>query len=243
MSEIEPGVAHEEHDEQNDAVIGQAFLGSIAVLALAGTLVVGVMWLKHRPDRIEITSPPTAPTYTVRDKTVDLPNIPFKDVTTESGIDFVHVSGAAGEKLLPESMGGGVAVIDFDSDGDLDIVFVNGKRWPWEIVKDETPQEPATMSAWRNDGNWEFTNVTQEVGLDLSFYGMGAAVGDYDADGDSDLYLTAVGSNHLLRNDGGRFVDVTTQSSTDKAASVAGGSDTWSISAGFLDYDNDGDLD
>ena len=243
MSETKPDVEHEESDEQNDAVIGKAFWGSIAVVALGATIIGGVVWLKDRPDEIEITAPPTTPTYTVREKTVDLPNIPFKDMTDESGIDFVHVSGAAGEKLLPESMGGGVAVIDFDSDGDLDIVFINGQRWPWEVAKDETPQEPATMSAWRNDGNWKFTDVTKEVGLDLSFYGMGAAVGDYDADGDSDLYITAVGSNRLLRNDDGHFVDVTTEASSDAATSVAGGNETWSTSAGFLDYDNDGDLD
>ena len=243
MSETEPDVEHEESDEQNDDVIGKAFWGSIAVAALGATIIGGVIWLKDRPEEIEITAPPTAPTYTVREKTVDLPKIPFKDMTDESGIDFVHVSGAAGEKLLPESMGGGVAVIDFDSDGDLDIVFINGQRWPWETAKDETPQESATMSAWRNDGNWKFTDVTTEVGLDLSFYGMGAAVGDYDADGDSDLYITVVGSNRLLRNDAGHFVDVTAKASSDAAASVAGGAETWSTSAGFLDYDNDGDLD
>jgi hypothetical protein len=243
MSDIESEVSQEESDEQNDAVIGKAFWGSIAVVALGASIIGGVVWLKDRPDEIEITAPPTTPTYTVREETVDLPNIPFKDMTDASGIDFVHVSGAAGEKLLPESMGGGVAVIDFDSDGDLDIVFINGQRWPWETAKDETPQDPATMSAWRNDGNWKFTDVTKDVGLDLSFYGMGAAVGDYDADGDPDLYITAVGSNRLLRNDDGHFVDATAEASSDAAASVAGGADTWSTSAGFLDYDNDGDLD
>lgn len=243
MSNIEPEVSHEESDEQNDAVIGTAFWGSVVVIALGATIVGGVIWLKDRPDKIEIEPPPPLPPVRIREKTVDLPKIPFKDMTDESGIDFVHVSGAAGEKLLPESMGGGVAVIDFDSDGDLDIIFVNGQRWPWEIAKDETPQQPATMSAWRNDGNWKFTDVTKEIGLDLSFYGMGTAVGDYDADGDPDLYLTAVGSNHLLRNDNGRFVDVTEEASVNADASIAGGSETWSTSAGFLDYDNDGDLD
>ena len=243
MSDIESEVSHEESDEQNDAVIGKAFWGSIVVVAIGAIIIGGVIWLQGHPDKIEVTTLPTVPTYTVREKNIDLPEIPFKDMTDKSGIDFVHVSGATGEKLLPESMGGGVAVIDFDSDGDLDIIFVNGKRWPWVIAKDEASQQPATMSAWRNDGDWQFTDVTNEIGLDLSFYGMGSAVGDYDADGDSDLYLTAVGSNHLLRNDGGRFVDVTMEASVNSEASIAGGNETWSTSAGFLDYDNDGDLD
>jgi hypothetical protein len=245
MSESEPeaDLTDEESDEQNDAVIGRAFRISMVVLAIAASAGGAVFWLKHRPDEIIVDEPLPPKTYTVRDKAIDLPSIRFTEVTDQSGIDFVHESGAAGEKLLPESMGGGVVVIDFDSDGDLDIVFVNGKRWPWEIAKDETPRDPATMSAWRNDGNWKFTDVTKEVGLDLSFYGMGAAVGDYDADGDPDLFLTAVGSNHLLRNDDGRFVDVTAEASTDPTAGVGGSAETWSTSAGFLDYDNDGDLD
>ena len=110
MSESEPELSDEESDEQNDAVIGKAFWGSIVVVALGAAIIGGVIWWKDRPDEIVITPPPTTQIYTVREETVDLPSIPFKDMTDASGIDFVHVSGAAGEKLLPESMGGGVAV-------------------------------------------------------------------------------------------------------------------------------------
>ena len=243
MSEPEPQESLRDPDVQDDAVIGQAFRISVVVLVVAASAIGAVVWLKHRPDEIVVEDVPPPTTLTIREETIELPDIPFTDVTDEAGITFIHESGAAGEKLLPESMGGGVAVLDFDSDGDQDIVFVNGKRWPWEVEKDSSPRDAATMSAWRNDGNWKFTDVTREVGLNLSFYGMGAAVGDYDSDGDPDLYLTAVGSNYLLRNDNGRFTDVTAESAADPTHSVAGGAGTWSTSSGFLDYDNDGDLD
>lgn len=243
MSESNPQDLHEEVDEQNDAVIGRAFRLSLLVLVVAAVAIGAVIWLNRDPEVIVIDDAPPPPTLDVREDAIDLPSIPFSDVTDSSGITFIHESGAAGEKLLPESMGGGVAVLDFDSDGDQDIVFVNGKRWPWEIDKEESPQEPATMSAWRNDGDLKFTEVTKEVGLDLSFYGMGAAVGDYDADGDPDIYLTAVGSNYLLRNEDGRFVDATKETANNDGPGVAGDNETWSTSAGFFDYDNDGDLD
>jgi hypothetical protein len=157
----------------------------------------------------------------------------MKDITELAGITFIHESGAVGEKLLPESMGGGVAFIDYDGDDDPDILCVNSNRWPWEPAA----EKPATMALYRNDGECRFTDVTKETGLDVSFYGQGVAVGDYDNDGDADIFLTAVGLNHLLRNDGGRFVDATSD------AGVGGTDEQWSTSCGFLDYDNDGDLD
>jgi hypothetical protein len=90
---------------------------------------------------------------------------------------------------------------------------------------------------YRNDGDARFTDVTAETGLEHNLYGMGVAVGDYDNDGWQDLYLTNLGSNLLLRNDRGRFVDVT------ESTGVAGNPEDWSTGTGFLDYDNDGDLD
>ncbi len=157
----------------------------------------------------------------------------FTDVTAEAGIDFEHANGAYGDKLLPETMGGGVAFLDYDGDGDEDLLLVNSSNWSHRPAEGPDP----TMALYRNNGAWRFSDVTHEAGLDLSFYGMGVAVADYDADGDPDIFFTAVGENRLMRNDGGRFSDVTHE------AGVAGGSGEWSTGAGFFDADSDGDLD
>jgi hypothetical protein len=169
------------------------------------------------------------------------PAIPFKDVATEAGIRYVHTNGAYGDKLLPETMGGGVAVFDVDGDGDDDILFVDSGRWPH---KPSGPAQPP-LALYRNDtrpgGPLRFSDVTAEWGLQAPFreplYGMGVAVGDYDGDGDRDVFVTGVGKNRLLRNEGGRFTDVTS------AAGVGGAPEEWSTGAGFLDVDRDGDLD
>ena len=163
------------------------------------------------------------------------PDAGFTDVTSESGIRFTHVNGAYGEKLLPETTGGGCAFFDFNNDGHPDILFVNSAHWPWS-----TPAgaEPATSALYRGDGTGRFQDVTAGSGLDVSMYGMGVAVGDYDNDGLVDVFITATGMNRLFRNVGeGKFADVTAH------AGVGGSSDEWSTSGAFIDYDNDGDLD
>jgi Tfp pilus assembly protein PilF len=161
--------------------------------------------------------------------------VAFTDVTAASGITFVPRNGATGEKLLPETMGGGVAVLDHDADGDPDLLFVGSSAWPW----DETPgaDTPSSLALYANDGGGRFDDVTEPAGLSTVLYGMGAAVGDVEGDGEPDVYVTAVGTNRLYRNDGGRFSDATA------AAGVAGGEDDWSTAAGFLDVERDGDLD
>ena len=133
------------------------------------------------------------------------PTVKFVDITKEAGINFVHNNGALGDKLLPETMGSGVAFLDYDGDGDQDLFFVNSSYWPGHEVK------PApTQALYRNDGKGHFEDVTKEAGLDKTFYGQGVAVGDYDNDGDPDLYVTAIGRGYLFRNDGkGHFDDVT----------------------------------
>src|SRR6476661_6088711 len=157
----------------------------------------------------------------------------FTDITKQAGIAFVHVNGAYGDKLLPETMGGGVAFLDFDNDGHQDLLFINSAYWPGHGEK----QSP-TMSLYRNDGHGHFTDVTAGSGLDVSFYGMGVAVGDYDNDGLPDVFITTVGGNHLFHNEGGgKFREVT------QSAGVSGASDSWSTSAAWIDYDNDGKLD
>lgn len=225
-------------EEQDDAVIGRALRNSAIVFVALVALIGGAIWFATRTG-IEPVSEDVdvKPPEIGQLPDVTLPSIPLVDVTAESGITFQHENGAAGEKLIPEMMGGGAAILDFDTDGDPDIIFINSRRWPWDVAKDESLQQPATTSAWRNDGEWQFADVTAEIGLDISLYGQGAAVGDIDRDGDPDLYITAVGGNRLLENQDGRFVDVT------ESAGVAGNDDAWSSGAGFFDFDNDGDLD
>ncbi len=168
-----------------------------------------------------------------QDVSVSIPKVVFSDVTAASGIDFVHFNGATGEKLLPETMGAGCAFFDFDLDGDQDLLLVNGTSWAGDPVA--TP--PPTLRLYANEGKGSFKDVTAASGLAVEVYGMGVAVGDYDNDGKPDLYITTVHENLLFRNLGGKFEDVTT------SAAVAGGSSTWSSSAGFFDADQDGDLD
>lgn len=174
------------------------------------------------------------------------PSVRFTDVTEAAGIRFKHVNGAAGDKLLPETMGGGVAVIDFDRDGKPDLFFVNSRPWPGQPGS-------ATQALYRNKGDGTFEDVTQAAGLAVELYGMGAAVGDIDNDGWPDLFLSAVGGNRLFRNnEGKKFEDVSESAGFGKPPAWNGSyeafldrSETMSFpaSAAFLDYDNDGRLD
>lgn len=219
----------------DDAIIGRAFRVSLAVMAVAAVLVAGAVYLLSRPAEAppeqEIAA--SAP-QEVRRTEVEPPQLAFTDITEAAGIDFVHANGASGEKLLPETMGGGVAFFDYDDDGDQDLLFVNATSWPWN---DPGPGGRPTQALYANDGTGRFTEVTAQAGLDIALYGMGAAVADYDGDGDRDLFVTAVGENRLLENRDGRFVDVTGR------ARVGGAPEDWSTCATFLDHDRDGDLD
>jgi hypothetical protein len=164
-----------------------------------------------------------------------IPNAAFSEITANSGVGFVHYNGAEGEKLLPETMGGGVAFFDCDSDGDQDLLFINSCRWPWSAPSDDPPP---TMGLFLNDGRGHFADITRGSGLDVSFYGMGVAVGDFDRDGLPDVLITGVGGNRLFQNLGqNKFAEITA------AAGVGGSTNDWSTSAAWLDYDNDGDLD
>jgi len=179
-----------------------------------------------------VLPPPVAPVRPAEVKAEMLPTVRFVDITKEAGIAFVHDNGALGEKLLPETMGSGVAFLDYDGDGDQDLFFVNSSYWPGHEVR------PApTQALYRNNGKGHFQDVTREAGLDKTFYGQGVAVGDYDNDGHPDLYVTSIGRGYLFHNDGkGHFEDMT-------AAANAKGPHGWLTGAAFLDIDNDGDLD
>jgi enediyne biosynthesis protein E4 len=159
------------------------------------------------------------------------PRVRFTDITREAGLSFVHRNGAGGEKLLPETMGGGCAFLDYDSDGDQDLLLINSSEWPG------ASNQAATMALYQNDGRGKFKDVTKPAALDFSMYGMGVAAGDYDNDGRSDIFISAVGYNRLLHNEGGRFVDA------GERAGAKGSSNQWSTSCGFVDYNNDGLLD
>jgi hypothetical protein len=220
--------------EQREALIRTAFYRSLAVIvavALAGT---GIWYFTRenaKPQVVEeaVVSGPVIDEGTPQQAP---PPVTFTDITREAGINFVHVNGSTGEKLMPETIGSGAAFLDYDNDGDQDLLLVNSMWWPGE------EREPApTLAFYRNDGHGRFTDVTAEAGLKITCFGMGAAIGDYDNDGWTDLYITTLGNNLLLRNDHGRFVDVTAQ------ADVAGLDTDWSTAAAFIDYDNDGDLD
>ena len=220
--------------ESDDEVIGRALRGSLLVL-LVVALFFGFIWCWiHR----EKDMPPEVVLEQVLPQTrnsseQEVPSLLFTDVSVAAGVDFSHVNGANGQKLLPETMGGGCAFLDYDSDGDQDLLLVNSNTWPW----DETLGSAPTAALYSNDGTGHFRNVTNEAGFDVTLYGMGVAVGDFDNDGDPDVFLSAVGENRLLRNDGGRFVDTT------RTSGLSGEPGSWSTSCGWLDYDNDGDLD
>ena len=157
------------------------------------------------------------------------PHVKFIDVTEQAGLDFKHFTGAFGKRYMPETMGSGCAFLDFDNDSRLDILLVNGKSW-----KDS--ESSPTSKLYRNLGNGRFADVTEAANLAIPMYGMGAAIADYDNDGDADIYVTNLGRNRLFRNNAdSTFTDVT------EAAAVGG--DSWSTSALFFDYDRDGWLD
>lgn len=168
----------------------------------------------------------------------------FVDGTAESGLDFRHQASKTPRKYLPETMSGGVAILDFDQDGRMDVFFVNGAALGYPHPQGVEPEksDPRFWNRlYRNLGDGTFDDVTERLGLQGRGYGMGAAVGDVDNDGFPDLLVTqaatgAVPAATLYRNEGGRrFVDVT----QDSGLVVTG----WATSAGFFDPDRDGDLD
>jgi predicted nucleotidyltransferase len=154
----------------------------------------------------------------------------FTEVARESGIDFRHRDGGCGKRYFAEQVGGGVAFVDADGDGRLDLYFLSGAALPG-------CEGPAAGDSrfYRNLGSGKFADATREAGLGEPGYATGCAAGDHDGDGDVDLYVTCYGPNRLYRNDGGRFAEVGREAGVDDRG--------FGASATFLDHDRDGDLD
>lgn len=222
--------------ERDDRVITVALRRSLVAAGCLAAVGAAVWWtLRPRQDGPRMSETPLVLPAGRAAPAVTIPLLPFTDITAAAGIRFVHENGAGGEKLLPETMGGGCGFVDLDGDGDQDIVLVNGRRWPWD---DRPAAAPTTAAIYRNDGLGRFEEVTAGSGLDVPLYATGLAAGDIDGDGRTDLFVACVGSDRLFRNLGdGRFADVT------ERAGVAGPDDAWSTSCGFADVDGDGDLD
>ena len=164
--------------------------------------------------------------------------IQLRDVTQETGINFVHTDGSSGNRYIVETVASGLALFDFDNDGDIDIYFLNGAP----LNGAQSTPIPRN-SLWRNDGNWKFTDVTAPSGLGDTGYGLGVATADYDNDGDQDVYISNFGPNKLYRNNGdATFSDITHQAFH---PSIHQSTNPPQIGAGvaFLDIDADGHLD
>ena len=203
--------------------------------ALGILAIIGVLSCDQSPQPAE--SPPStsqAPELTI-----------FREASATTGLEFEHFLGSTGEYYFPETTVPGVAVFDYDSDGDLDVYLLQGGMLDGSKSLAEADFPPPQHHwpgnrLYRNElvpeGTLRFTDVSEETGVTDEGYGMGAAVGDYDNDGDPDIYVTNFGSNVLLRNESGAtFTDVTAAAGVDD--------ERWSASSSFVDYDLDGDLD
>lgn len=159
-------------------------------------------------------------------------SIQLRDATRQTGIHFVHTDGSSGQRYIVETVSAGLALFDYDGDGDVDIYFLNGAPLPGASFT-TAPRN----ALYRNDGGWRFTDVTEQAGVGDTGYGLGVCTGDYDNDGDQDIYINNFGRNVLYRNNGnGTFTDVAHEAGVDLGTHVGGG-------ACFVDIDGDGDLD
>ncbi len=179
--------------------------------------------------RIAATPHPAAQSGAAPEKRPLMGEPRLVDVTAKAGIDWSYNPCRTGKKLLPETVGGGGGFLDYNNDGKLDILLLNGASLPG------CKGAPGRLALYRNNGDGTFTDVTRGSGLDFHGYGFGAAVGDYDNDGWPDIYITALDGNHLYHNDHGHFRDVTAQAGV--------GVHNFSTGAAWIDYNRDGKLD
>lgn len=218
------------NQQGNDQVIADFFKKSIVVIIAVVIVILIVVLIKNSDNEKALVKELTYQAPAQLERNIKPPRTEFHEEAQQRGIDFQHENGAVGNRMLPETMGSGVAFIDYDNDGDQDLIFANGKNWPWNEKID------STQHIYANDGKGYFTDVSQELGLDDSFYGTGIAIGDVNGDGFDDVFIAAVGNNHLYLNQAGKSF---TKSDEVLDCTIDG----WSTSSGFFDYDNDGDLD
>lgn len=233
------------------AILG-CIVAGLMVLGTGG----GLLWWWSRQNVATGTKPQIEPPK--ERPPLEVPRVLFQDTTQEAGLIFRHYNGAYGLKLLPETMGPGVCVLDYDNDGRQDVLLVNGCPWPGQDWPDGIRQD--CLKLYRNEGGGRFRDVTAAVGLSgLTLYGMGACAGDYDNDGYIDLFVTGVGGCRLLHNTAGtegqrKFVDVTGSVGIGSTGSwpaqlssaafeKANQPIEFATSATFVDYDRDGWLD
>jgi hypothetical protein len=222
----------------------------LVVLAFAAIAAGGWFGISALLAKKPVENPRPDPAPIGKSDKTSTPVVKFTDVTNKAGIQFLHVNGAFGMKLLPETMGSGVAIFDFDNDGRPDILFINSRPWPGDKLSEPAP----TMKLYHNNGDGTFEDVTEKMGLAIPLYGMGVTVGDFDNDGWTDIYVTAIGGSKLFRNvDGKRFVDVTEEAGVGDGGLWPNVSRAdflrldkpmpWPTAATFVDYDGDGKLD
>jgi hypothetical protein len=222
----------EKHPIANDAVIADFFKRSLKIIAAMILITAGLVYYFTQEKKKEIIIEEAYQAPKKLSHNIEPPKTLFVEQAKQRGIGFIPENGATGERMLPETMGQGVAFVDYDNDGDQDIIFANGTNWAWNHAVSPAP----TQHVYENDGKGYFTDVSDQMGLNKTFYGTGIAIGDVNNDGYDDIFIAAVGTNHLYINQKGQtFIE----SKVVLDCTVDG----WSTSSGFFDYDNDGDLD
>tara|TARA_Y100001970_G_C14209893_1_gene846260 strand:+ start:315 stop:2144 length:1830 start_codon:yes stop_codon:yes gene_type:complete len=220
--------------EQDDAIIGIAFKNSLIVLGIIiffVSIVIAIKSIYSEETKEIITKKNIEKATSLIAKKSSFPNISFAEEGLKRGINFIHESGAIGDKYLPETMGSGVAIFDFEEDGDQDLLFTNGHPWNGVNSKKET-----SAYLYINNGLGNFSKHLDSKNLNTNSYGQGIAIGDYNGDGKQDIFFANLGTDRLYKNTGDGFIEI-------KNSGAEGPINGWSTSAGFIDIDLDGDLD